>query len=224
MNTFVLESARKSGVERLLAFSSVCAFPGGIESFRESDLHSGPPFPAHGSYAHSKRMVDVQIESYRKQYGLQYCSVIPGNIFGENDNFNLADGHVVPSLIHKAYLAKESNQKLSVWGDGSAMREFIYVDDLSNICIELLKAKEIPQKIIVSGPEVSIKKMAEDIAKYAGLTGVEWDTTKPVGQLRRQTFSEVFDSMFPDYEFFDIEEGIKRTVEWFFKNYEESRK
>lgn len=224
MNTFVLESARKHGVKRLLAFSSVCAFPSDAEFFEEDNLHQGPPFPAHGAYAYAKRMVDVQIESYRNQYGLQYCSVIPGNIFGENDNFNLKDGHVVPSLVHKAYVAKQEKKRLSVWGDGSAVREFIYVDDLSNICIELLRVEDLPQRIIASGPEVSIGEMAGYIAKYAELSGIEWDTSMPTGQKRRQTRSKVFNKIFPDYKFFDIEEGVKKTVSWFFSNYQEARK
>ena len=224
MNTFVLESARKAEVKRLLAFSSVCAFPADASFFEEENLHAGPPFPAHGSYAYAKRMVDIQIESYKKQYGLEYCSVIPGNIFGENDNFNLKDGHVVPSLVHKSYIAKQEGKRLSVWGDGSALREFIYVDDLANICYNLLEVETVPQRIIVSGPEIRISNIAEWIAKYAGLDGIEWDTTKPTGQSRRVTKSNVFSSTFPGYEFSSIESGIERTVEWFFSNYQEARK
>ena len=107
MNSFVIHYAHLHNVEKLLAFSSVCAFPAGAESLHENILHDGEPYPAHYSYAYSKRMVDVQIGAYKKQHNVNYCSVIPGNIFGENDNFNLDDGHVVPSLIHKCYLAKQ---------------------------------------------------------------------------------------------------------------------
>ena len=224
MNTFVLESARKVGVKRLLAFSSVCAFPADLPLFQEENLHSGPPFPAHGPYAYAKRMVDIQIESYRKQYGIEYCSVIPGNIFGENDNFSLTDGHVVPSLVHKAFLAKQKGEKLHVWGDGTATREFIYVDDLARVCINLLDVENLPQRIIVSGREVSIKNIAEWIAKFAALEGISWDTDMPVGQSRRVTDSKIFNEIFPDYKFFDLEQGIKKTVDWFFSNYHESRK
>ena len=224
MNTFVLESARKVGVKRLIAFSSVCAFPADLSLFQEENLHNGPPFPAHGPYAYAKRMVDVQIESYRKQYGIEYCSVIPGNIFGENDNFSLADGHVVPSLVHKAYLAKQKGEKLRVWGDGTATREFIYVDDLASVCIKLLDVESLPQRIIVSGREVSIKNVAEWIANFADIDGISWDTDMPVGQVRRVTESKVFSEVFPDYDFFDLEQGIRKTVDWFFSNYQEARK
>ena len=122
MNAYVIHYAQKSGVEKLLAFSSVCAFPAGAQSLHEDILHDGEPYPAHYSYAYSKRMVDVQIKAYKQQHGVNYCSVIPGNIFGENDNFNLEDGHVVPSLVHKCYKAKQEGKPLQVWGDGTPYR------------------------------------------------------------------------------------------------------
>jgi len=224
MNTFVLEEARKIGVRNLLAFSSVCAFPQDLDSFTESDLHRGPPFPAHGSYAHAKRMVDVQIEAYRNQFGLQYCSVIPGNIFGENDNFNLEQGHVVPSLIHKAFIAARDKTEFIVWGDGSPKREFIYVDDLAYACVNLINTCVLPQRIIVSGEEHSIKHIAEIILKYSGVDKIQWDTNKPNGQLKRPTQSGVFTQMFPNFIFTDVENSLKRTINWFSENFDKARK
>ena len=134
MNTFMIHYAFVHNVKKLIAFSSVCAFPADEPIFKEDNLQSGMPYPAHGAYAYSKRMVDVQIEAYNKQHDLNYCSVIPANIFGECDNYNLEDGHVVPSLIHKCYIAKQTNTVLEVWGNGSPMREFLYSDDSTRLC------------------------------------------------------------------------------------------
>lgn len=224
MNTHVIDAAYQHGVKKLIAYSSVCAFPSDLNVLSENKLQDGPPYPAHGAYAYSKRMVDVQIEAYRKQYGVQYCSIIPGNIFGENDNFNLKDGHVVPSLIHKAYLAKKNGTPLSVWGDGTPLREFIYVDDLSRVCLSLLDIDNIPQKLLVSGTEFSIKQIVELVAKFSGVEKIEWDSSKPNGQLRRPTDKTLFKQYFPDSITTSVELSIEKTVNWFFENYESARK
>lgn len=217
MNTHVIDQAFQHGVEKLIAFSSVCVFPAAAPILREDNMHDGPPFPAHWSYAMAKRMVDVQIDAYRKQHGVNYCSVIPGNIFGENDNYNLDDGHVVPSLIHKAYLAKMQRTPLVCWGDGSPTREFLYARDVARACLELLLLeKEMPQRIIVSGEqEITIKELVEKICKEMEVNDVEWDTSKPNGQNRRPTDLTVFKKLFPTFKFTDIDEAIKNSVEWF---------
>jgi len=224
MNTHVIDEACKNGVKKLIAFSSVCAFPADTELISENNLHNGQPFAAHGAYAYSKRMVDVQIDAYRKQYGINYCSLIPGNIFGESDNFNLQDGHVVPSLVHKAYLAKKNNQHLTVWGDGSPQREFIYVDDLSRACLALLKKDDLPQRLLVSGLELSIKQLVEIIVKYSNVSGIDWDKSKPNGQMFRRTDKTLFLKELPEFQMTSIDEGIKRTVNWFSENFDTARK
>lgn len=222
MNTLVINEAYEHGVEKLIAFSSVCAFPD-TPIMTESVLHDGPPFPAHGAYAHAKRMVDVQIEAYRKQYGVNYCSLIPGNIFGPNDNFDIAHGHVVPSLVRKAHLAQLEDAPLQAWGDGSPRREFIYVDDLARVCFELLASTDsLPQKLIVSGHEMPIRDLVETIASKFRVT-VEWDTSKPNGQLRRQTQSEYFDKLFPDFVLTPLPSAVATTVEWYVNNHKTAR-
>lgn len=222
MNTHIIDEAHQHGVEKLIAFSSVCAMPD-VPIMTESVLHDGPPFPAHGSYAHAKRMVDVQIEAYRKQYGVNYCSIIPGNIFGEHDNFDMAHGHVVPSLIHKAYLARDSGAALAAWGDGSPLREFIYVGDLARVCVALLTLDQpLPQRLIVSGNEMLIRDLVELVASVFKI-GVEWDVSKPNGQLRRQTVSEHFDRLFPGFVRTPIRESVVQTAKWFDDNYDNAR-
>ena len=221
MNSYVIHHAHLYDVEKLLAFSSVCAFPAGAESLSEGILHDGEPYPAHYSYAYSKRMVDVQIGAYKQQYGTNYCSVIPGNIFGENDNFNLEDGHVVPSLIHKCLVAKQTGTPLDVWGDGSPYREFLYAKDIARACIELLlRPGELPQKVIVSGEkETQIKELVNLVCDTFDYHNVNWLTDKPNGQLRRPTNKSVFRQILPDFEYTDLKTAMQNTVKWFEENY-----
>ena len=226
MNSYVIHYAHLHRVKKLLAFSSVCAFPSGAESLSEEILHDGEPYPAHYSYAYSKRMVDVQIGAYKQQHGVNFCSVIPGNIFGENDNFNLEDGHVVPSLVHKCLLAKRNNTPLDVWGDGSPYREFLYAKDVARVCVELLLTSgELPQKIIVSGEkETQIKELVELICDTFDYHNVNWLTDKPNGQLRRPTNKSVLQTTLPGFQYTPLPEAMKNTVEWFERAYPRVRK
>ena len=221
MNAFVIHYAQLHNVEKLLAFSSVCAFPAGAESLHEDILHDGEPYAAHYSYAYSKRMVDVQIKAYKQQHGVNYCSVIPGNIFGENDNFNLEDGHVVPSLVHKCHKAKLSGTPLQVWGDGTPYREFLYAQDVARACIELLdRPGELPQRVIVSGEaETQIKDLVALVCAAFDYHNVEWLTEKPNGQLRRPTNKSVFAEILPDFEYTSLKTAMENTVKWFEQSY-----
>ena len=221
MNAYVIHYAQKSGVEKLLAFSSVCAFPAGAESLHEDILHDGEPYLAHYSYAYTKRMVDVQIKAYKQQHGVNYCSVIPGNIFGENDNFNLEDGHVVPSLVHKCYKAKQEGKPLQVWGDGTPYREFLYAEDVARACVELLKLdRELPQRVIVSGEhETQIKDLVKLVCDAFDYHNVEWLTDKPNGQLRRPTNKSVFQETLKDFKYTNLETAMQNTARWFEDNY-----
>jgi len=221
MNTFVIHYAHLYGAQKLLAFSSVCAFPAGATELHEDILHDGEPYPAHYSYAYSKRMVDVQIHAYQQQYNTNFCSVIPGNIFGEHDNFNLEDGHVVPSLVHKCYLAKKNNTPLEVWGDGTAYREFLYAQDVAKACIELLgRHVELPRRIIVSGQkETQIKDLVELICDAFDYHNIKWLTDKPNGQLRRPTNKKVFNQTLAGFFYTDLRKAMKNTVGWFEEHY-----
>ena len=225
MNSFVIHYAHLYGVEKLLAFSSVCAFPAGAKVLHEDILHDGEPYPAHYSYAYSKRMVDVQIYAYKQQYNANFCSVIPGNIFGENDNFNLENGHVVPSLVHKCYVAKKNGKPLEVWGDGSPYREFLYAKDVARACIQLLESQmELPRRLIVSGhEEIQIKDLVQLVCDAYDYHNIKWLSDKPNGQLRRPTNKEVFNNILPDFVYTGLREAMKNTVMWFEQNYPKVR-
>jgi GDP-L-fucose synthase len=228
MNTNVIDCAHKHGVKRLIAFSSVCVFPADAPVIKEDILQNGPPFPAHMTYAYAKRMTDIHIQSYKLQFGdeVDYCSVIPGNIFGEHDNYSLEDGHVIPSLLHKSYLAKKSNNDLVVWGDGSSTREFVYAKDVARICLMLLRSEnKMPLRLIVSGEqEYSIKEISKIICEVAGHDKIAFDASKPNGQKKRPADHSLFRGIFPDFKFSDIKDSLRDSYLWFEKNYNETRK
>ena len=224
MNAFVIDCANRHNVDRLLAFSSVCAFPKEAVVLREDILHAGEPFPAHLSYAYAKRMVDVQIQAYKQQYDVDYCSVIPGNMFGEHDNYNLEYGHVIPSLIHKCFLAKRDDEPFYVWGDGSPLREFLYAKDVARVCVDMLEIEDrLPQRLIVSGREYSIREIVNNICEAMDYHNVAWQTDKPNGQLRRPTDMGLFDSIFPDFQHTPVLEALEKSIQWFVSNYPEVR-
>ena len=134
MNTNVIEASRKHGVQKLVAFLSTCVFPDDVEyPLNPSKIHLGKPHFSNDAYAYAKRMADVQIQAYREQFALNYFSVVPTNIYGPGDNYDLENGHVVPTLIHKFYLAKQSGGDVKIWGTGSPLREFVYSEELSSL-------------------------------------------------------------------------------------------
>jgi len=227
INTNVIEGARKSSVEKLVCFLSTCVFPDNIEyPLTESKIHLGEPHSSNYPYAYAKRMADIQIRAYREQYGLNYVSVIPTNIYGPNDNFSLTHGHVMPMLIHKLYLAQQNNTDFVVWGSGKPLREFIYskdVDKLSEWAVENYNESE--PIIFSTSNEISIMDLVDLLVKEFNFKGkVIFDSTKPDGQYRKPSDNSKLKSYLPDFKFTPIEEGIKETVYWFKENYDRARK
>ena len=134
INTNVIEASRVYGIKKLVAFLSTCVFPNNIEyPLTEEKIHLGQPHNSNDAYAYAKRMSDIQIRAYKEEYGLNYTSVIPTNIYGINDNFDIENGHVLPSLIHKCYLARENKTDFIIWGSGKPLREFIYNKDVAKL-------------------------------------------------------------------------------------------
>jgi GDP-L-fucose synthase len=191
-------------------------------------MHDGPVYSSNFAYGYAKRMVDIQIQAYKKQYKItNYCSIIPGNIFGPQDNYNIEHGHVIPSLIHKLCLAKKNNTNWNIWGDGKSLREFIYVDDLAKVVIELLDKDTLPDKLICSGPiQYSIKEIVEKLAKVTDfpLNKIVWDKTKPNGQRSRPSNLSILYKYFPNIVFTNIDTGLKLSYEWLEQNYNIARK
>lgn len=227
INTNVIESARKHGIKKLVAFLSTCIFPNQIDyPLTETKIHLGPPHFSNDAYAYSKRMVDIQIKAYCEQYGLNYTSVIPTNIYGINDNFNLDNGHVIPSLIHKCYISKTTNTTFNIWGSGEPLREFIYSKDVAKITEWILENYDEPEPIILStSEEISIKEVVYMIAELMEFKGkISFDLTKPDGQYRKPSDNSKLLNYLPDFKFTPLYDGLKETIKWFIDNYENVRK
>jgi len=227
INTNVIEAARKAGVKNLVAFLSTCVFPDKVKyPLTVDQIQLGEPHESNYPYAYAKRMADVQIRAYREQYGINYTSIIPSNIYGPNDNFSLEHGHVMPMLIHKLYLAKQNKTDFVVWGSGKPLREFIYSKDIAKIAEWALFNYEGTDPLIISGDEeISIKDLVGllvDEFKFKGK--VIFDKTKPDGQLRKPSDNSKIKELLPDFEYTPFEQGIKETVNWFIENYDEARK
>ena len=222
MNTNVIEGARLTGVKNLVSFLSTCVFPDRVEyPLTESKIHLGPPHFSNDAYAYAKRMADIQIRSYNEQYGLNYKSVIPCNIYGPNDNYDIVNGHVLPSLIHKCYLARENNTPLTIWGSGKPLREFIFSKDVAKLTEWVLYNYNENEPIILStSEEISIIDIVDIIVELMNFKGdVIFDSSKPDGQFRKPSDNSKIKNYLPDFKFTPLYDGLKETIEYFEKNY-----
>ena len=227
MNTLIIEAARKIGVKKLISFASTCIFPDKVEyPLSPEKIHLGPPHPSNYGYAYAKRMAEIQIQAYREQYGVNYFSVIPCNIYGPGDNYDLENGHVIPSLIHKFFIAKEMKEDVVIWGSGNPLREFIFSRDVAKLTEMLYDTYDDGTPVILStGKEVSIKDVVNTIAKIFNFKGnIIFDTAKPEGQFRKPSDNSVIRNMFPDFKFTSLEDGLEESIDWFKKNYPNIRK
>jgi len=227
MNTNVIESARQHNIKNLVCFLSTCVFPNNVDyPLTESKIHLGPPHFSNDSYAYAKRMADIQIRAYKEQYGLNYKSVIPTNIYGPNDNYDIKNGHVIPSLIHKCFLARESKTDFTIWGSGKPLREFIFSGDVAKLTEWVLENYKENEPIILStSDEISIKDVVEIIVDIMNFKGkIVWDKDKPEGQFRKPSDNHKIKSYLPEFKFTPLYEGLKETIEYFEKNYTFIRK
>lgn len=227
INTNVIESARKNNIKNLVAFLSTCVFPDKVDyPLNEKKIHLGPPHFSNDAYAYSKRMADIQIRAYKEQYGLNYKSVIPTNIYGPNDNYNIENGHVIPSLIHKCFLARENKTDFKIWGTGKPLREFIFSKDVAKLTEWVLDHYEENEPIILStSDEISIENVVEMIVEIMNFKGnVIYDTSKPEGQFRKPSDNTKIKNYLPNFEFTPFYDGLKETIEYFEKNYNVIRK
>mgnify|MGYP003628463044 CR=1 FL=1 len=226
MNSYVIHHSHTSQVEKLIVLSSVAVFSPNLKIAQEDFMHIDHPHPAFYAYGHSKRIMDIQFDSYKEKYNTQCTSLICANIFGEADNYSIDDGHVVPALIHKCYKAKKNNTPFEVWGDGSPYREFVYAKDIATACVKMLAPKvEMSPRVIISGDSgIQIKELVSIICKIFDYNNVVWLTDKPKGQMRKPTSKEVFNKMFPSFRYTPLETALGQTVQWFQKNYHKVRK
>ncbi|XP_064602980.1 GDP-L-fucose synthase-like [Liolophura sinensis] len=229
INDNVLYTSYENKVEKVVSCLSTCIFPDKtIYPIDETMIHNGPPHNSNFGYAYAKRMIDVQNRAYHSQYGCKFTSVIPTNVFGPHDNFNLEDGHVLPGLINKVYTAKKTNTPFVVWGTGSPLRQFIYSLDLAHLFIWVLREYDSCDPIILSvaeKDEVTIKQAAEMVVEAMEFKGeVVYDTTKSDGQHKKTASNAKLMKLCPDFKFTPFKQAIKETCDWFVANYDTLRK
>lgn len=221
IQTNVIDQSYKSGVKKLLFLGSSCIYPKlAPQPMKEECLLTSELEPTSRPYAIAKIAGIIMCQSYTKQYGMPTISVMPANLYGENDNFNLETSHVMPALIRKFHEAKINNTKEVVaWGTGSPRREFIHVDDLASACIFLMNNYNDPEIInIGTGEDVTIRELTEMVKKIVGYEGdIVWDSSKPDGTPRKvMDVSKLHDLGFK-YSI-PLEQGIKATYEWYKNN------
>jgi len=191
-------------------------------------LHDGPPHSSNAGYAYAKRMVDTMNRAYNEEYGCNFTSIIPTNIYGPSDNYNIQSGHVIPGLIHKCFIAKRDGTPFSIWGSGTPLRQFMYSEDLAKLTLWVMRDYHSPEPIICSvdeSAEVSIRDVALAVAKGMDFEGeVVFDSTKADGQFKKTASNKKLRTHLPDYKFVEMEDGIRRSCEWFSANYATARK
>lgn len=219
MGVQLIHQSWLKGVEKFVAIGTICAYPKYTPiPFKEEDLWNGYPEETNAPYGLAKKMLLVQSQAYREQYGYNSIFLLPVNLYGPGDNFNPASSHVIPALIRKCLEAKEQNAaEIVAWGDGSPTREFIYVEDAAEgITLATERYNSSEPVNIGSGFEISIKDLTETIARLTGFTGgIRWDTTKPNGQPRRRLDTTRAREAFGFEAKTDFEEGLKHTIAWY---------
>jgi GDP-L-fucose synthase len=222
MGLHLVEAARKHGLKKFVQVGTICAYPKFTPvPFQESDLWDGYPEETNAPYGIAKKALLVMCQAYRQQYGLNAIYLLPVNLYGPKDNFDLHTSHVIPALIRKCVEARDRGDgKIVAWGTGSASREFLYVEDCAEGLVRALEKYDSPEPMnLGSGREISIKDLTHLVADLANFKGeIVWDTSKPDGQPRRcldvtrarETIGFVAGTT--------LETGLARTIEWFEKH------
>jgi len=227
MNDNILAMSHKYKIKKVVSCLSTCIFPDKTTyPIDETMVHNGPPHPSNYGYSYAKRMIDILNRSYHEQYGCQFTSVVPCNVFGPHDNFNIEHGHVIPGLINKVYQAEKNGAAYEVWGTGSPLRQFIYSLDLGKLFIWVLREyKEIDPIILSSDIEVSIKDVAFMVKEAAAYKGeVKFLTEKSDGQFKKTASNAKLRRFLPEFKFTPLDAAINDTVKWFYDNYETARR
>jgi GDP-L-fucose synthase len=219
MGIQLMEYARRFGIDKFVAVGTICAYPKFAPvPFKEEELWNGYPEETNAPYGLAKKMMLVQAQAYRAQYGFNAIYLLPVNLYGPGDNFDLETSHVIPALIRKCVEAKENNdEQIVLWGDGSPTREFLYVEDAAEGIMLATERYDGSEPVnLGTGEEISILSLAQMIAAEVGFSGsIVWDTTKPNGQPRRCLDVSRAQRYFGFRAQYGLREGIAKTLAWF---------
>lgn len=222
MGIHLIEEARLAGVKKMTNLGTICAYPKFTPvPFRETELWNGYPEETNAPYGLAKKMMLVQGQAYRQEYGFNTIFLLPVNLYGPRDNFDPDSSHVIPALIRKALEAKESGaSEMVCWGTGSATREFLYVEDCARAIVLATERYDGADPVnLGSGMEISIRDLSEKIARLCGFTGkIVWDSSKPDGQPRRCLDTSQATEKFGFRAEVPFEEGLKQTIAWYLEN------
>lgn len=222
MGVQLMEQARLSQVEKFVAIGTICAYPKNTPiPFNEEYLWNGYPEETNAPYGLAKKMMLVQAQAYREQYGFNAIYLLPVNLYGPGDHFEDEKSHVIPALIKKVVEAKEKKlSSIEVWGTGTATREFLYVDDAAEAIVKAAKLYDKTNPVnIGSGFEISIKELVEKVCRICRYKGeIKWDTTKPDGQPKRRLNTTLALTEFGFKAKTNFDEGLENTVDWYLQN------
>jgi GDP-L-fucose synthase len=223
MGTRLLHECWRRGIGKVVSIGTVCAYPKLAPiPFREDDLWNGYPEETNAPYGLAKKMLLVQAQAYRTQYGFNAIFLLPTNLYGPSDNFDLEDSHVIPALIRKCVEAKRRRQDpIVAWGTGTPTRDYLFVDDAAEGILLAAERYDSPDPVNLSGDdsEISVRDLLELIREITGYTGgVVWDASKPDGQPRRTVDGQRAREAFGFKPRVALEDGLRRTVEWFEMN------
>jgi GDP-L-fucose synthase len=219
MGTLLFEHSRLNGVEKLVALAAGCGYPKHLQNaLKENDFWNGLPDENSIGYSMAKKMLIIQSWTYREQYGFNSSVLLPANLYGPHDNYNLETSHVIPALVRKFVEAEENNSKeVAVWGSGLPSREFLYVEDTAKAILAVAKNyNESGPLNLGTGIETSIKKLAETIKRLTGFKGqIIWDESKPDGQMRKYYDMSLFKEKLGYIPNTSLEDGLKKTIKWY---------
>jgi GDP-L-fucose synthase len=222
MGIQLIEAARQHHTEKVVVLGTICSYPKHTPlPFRESDLWNGYPEETNAPYGIAKKAMLTQCQAYREQYGLNAIYLLPVNLYGPRDNFDLETSHVIPALIRKCVEALEENRsEIVLWGDGSPTREFLYAEDAAEGIVAATERYDKADPVnLGSGMEISIHDLATKVAKLVGFTGrIVWDTTKPNGQPRRCLDVTRAQREFGFRASTPLNDGLERTISWYLVN------
>lgn len=230
MNYNIIKACSHHRVSKFIGMLSTCIFPDDtIYPINEDMLHAGEPHESNDAYAYAKRMLDVHCRAYNSQYNTNYNCIIPTNIYGNNDNYHLEDAHVIPALIHKCYLAKNSGEKFEVRGTGKPLRQFIHADDLAHIILQLIPIINQENIIVSPSAEYSIGQAATYITRAFDYEhALVFDDKFSDGQYKKTADNTKLLNILPRWshpgQFTELEPGISSTVEHFLSRYPNIRK